>query len=159
MRVIGLLLLLGLAETSTAQTVYSLDPPSPVAAGQEVALRIDSALGCFHSNLIEVTRNGEHVNVVAEIEDTIPPEGCPPAWLTPRFVPLGTFAAGQHEVGVTMCTNAPPPLPECALQTILRLTVFGRSGSVFAVPALSSATMIGLMIAFAMLGVIPTNRR
>jgi hypothetical protein len=159
MRAIGFfLLLLGVSEAQ-AQWSFSLDPASTViAGGQEVALRIDEAGGCFLSNIINVTRDGSTIAVVANIEDTIPVTGCPPAWLTPRFVSLGTFTPGLYEVQVTVCTNPPPPLPECQLQATLPLTVLGVSGTKFTVPTMSGTVAVGLAFALMAIAALVARR-
>lgn len=157
MRGIACLLLLGMADAASAQSTFTLQPPE-ARAGEAVALRIDNALGCFRADLINVTREGATVAVVAHIEDAAPPGPCPASWVTPRFVALGTFAAGDYVVQATTCTNAPPPLPECALQATLPLTVYGVSESTFTVPALSSTLAIGLALVLMTFGALLARR-
>ena len=157
MRVIGLLLLLGVGDAQ-AQWSYALDPGSPVIAGQEVAVRIDEPNGCFLSSVINVTRDGAAVSVVAHITDALPPGGCPPAWVTPRFVSLGTFAAGHYEVEVTTCSNPTPPTPECEVEATLPLAVLGVSETRFTVPTMSGIVAFGLAIALLALGALTAGR-
>jgi hypothetical protein len=148
-----LLLLLGLACPAMAQTVFSLDPAQAMA-GETVNLRVDDPFGCFSGGLPEIVRDGSVVAVRFYIDDSVPPGGCPPTWMTPRTHSLGTFTPGIYEVRVTTCTNAPPTLPPCELHTSLTLTVFGSSGTTFTVPTLSDVATLGLVLLMMTMGVL-----
>lgn len=128
------------AQAATAQTTFSLEP-AQVYAGHNVNLRIDNPSGCYPVPQIDVLRAGDVVTVNLLTTDAGP---CLPEWATPRFVPLGTFNAGNYQVRPFVCSNAPPPLPACQLRAELPLTVLGSNGTTFTVPALSGAVTLGL---------------
>jgi hypothetical protein len=142
MRTIFLLLMLSALGPCLAQPTFTLQP-SPALSLEPVSLRIDNSSGCYPATSIGVERTGDVVGVTAQLTDA---GNCQAEFPTPRFVDLGTFPPGTYQVQVTQCTNAPPPLPECALQAMLPLTVFGSSGAVFTVPALSGAVALSLVL-------------
>lgn len=149
MRVLAFFLLLA-ASTISAQPAdfqFSLSTASAVA-GAEVNLRIDSDTNCYPANTFEVVRNGSTVTVSNTLSDTSP---CAPDWQTPRFVNLGAFDAGQYEVVVVTCVNA--PVNPCSTWATLPLTIYGGSRHVV-VPALSTLTMIGLLVIVAGVGLL-----
>jgi hypothetical protein len=155
-----LLLLLGLSCSAIGQTVFSLDPAQPTV-GETVDLWVVDPFGCFSNGPPGIVREGSIVAVQFYIEDSLPPGGCPPTWMTPRTHSLGTFTRGNYEVRVTTCANAPPPLPMCALHTTLSLAVFRSSGTTFTVPTLSYVITLGLvflMMAMAALALLHCRR-
>lgn len=130
----ALLLFLAFAGAAHGQTTFTLQP-ARAQGGQAVALRMDDPSGCVPAPQIDVERQGNIVNVEVQLTDAGP---CLPQWATPRLIPLGTFTPGIYEVRAILCANAPPPEPECALDSTHPLRVFGTTGTRFTVPTLST---------------------
>ena len=151
MRVIALMLrLFGMAGAAHAQLTFTLDPPQGQNGGV-VNVRVDDVDGCSHTDgFSTVVRNGNAVTATAWIDDSVPPGGCPPAWMTPQFFPLGTFATGNYTVEIVVCVNAPVP---CSVQATLDLSVFGSSGQRFTVPAAGWPVLVLLAVALGVAGV------
>lgn len=149
-------LLASCLEEAQAQTTFSLDPAQAVA-GEIVTLRLDDATGCFPANLPTIVRSGSTVTFRAHINDSIPPGvppgGCPPEWVTPRFFSLGPFTPGHYTVEAIICTNSPGPDP-CALDDTLQLHVSGSAVARFTVPALSVPMVVGMAFAMMLIGVM-----
>ena len=157
----SMLVLIVMAGEARAEYVYALDAPQ-VLAGQEVNLRFDETdFHCFNSVFPTVFREGNTVSVTFGFTDAIPPGTpgtCPPTWVSPRSVSLGTFAPGNYTVEVTGCSNPTPPAPSCEVQATLNLTVFGSSGARFTVPTLSGAAVIFLAFVVMALGATSPRR-
>lgn len=157
MRAIAVILVLSsMTGMARADTNYSLDPAQG-REGKVVSLRVDETeRQCFSAGPPEILREGAVIKVRFEIEDFIPPGNppgvCPPYRVTPRFHSLGTFAPGNYVVEVTTCSNSPPP--PCRVEATLDLSVFGSSGTRFAVPTLSSAAALLLAFAVVTIGAV-----
>jgi hypothetical protein len=149
MRLFALFVLLTASAISAQPAGYqfSLSPPVAIAGG-DVDLRIDSETGCYGGNTFEVVRRAATVIVTNSLSDTSP---CAPAWQTPRFVNLGSFEAGQYEVVIVTCVNS--PTNPCSTWATLPLTVY-RENEPLAVPMLSFATSMGLLVLVAAAGLL-----
>jgi hypothetical protein len=151
----AMVMLFGMSGAARAEWTFTLDPPQG-QEGQNVSLRIDNQpVGCTLFGMpTSMVRDGNTVRVSFEVDDGILPPPCLPERVAPRLQPLGSFAAGNYTVEVSICVNAPVP-PFCSVHTTLELSVFGSTGQRFTVPALSAVAaicLVFLMMAVAALG-------
>lgn len=92
--------------------------PSAARVDAPVVLQIDSTLGCYRAESVTVHRSGQRVAVRFILSDVAE---CEAGWVTPRDIPLGSFARGAYQVTITECVNA--PVDPCTLRQTLALSV------------------------------------
>lgn len=153
-RLLVLLILLAAVGAARAQLVFTLQP-AQVHEGQSVSLRIDSPTGCYPVPQIDVVPAASVVTVNLQVTDAGP---CLTEWATPRFVALGTFVPGNYQVKPFLCGNAPPPAPECLLQTTLPLVVVDATGIRHVVPTLTHGAAGILLLLVLIIGLLDQRR-
>lgn len=125
--------------------------PGVARVDAPVVLQIDSTLGCYRAESVTVHRSGQTVAVRFILSDVAE---CEAGWLTPRDIPLGSFAPGAYQVTVTECVNA--PVDPCTLRQTLALSV--GTGQPSAIDATSWRGLAALFCMVLLLGAVRLRR-